>query len=61
MAHITIVSTKGRVEVQNMSDPDTMAMLDEWRDGQPVLTVTLDSTAVTHINTAQIVRIDVDQ
>ncbi|AVI03709.1 hypothetical protein SEA_CONFIDENCE_79 [Gordonia phage Confidence] len=61
MAHITIVSTKGRVEVQNMSDPDTMAMLDEWRDGQPVLTVTLDSAAVTHINTAQIVRIDVDQ
>ncbi|MCX2753092.1 hypothetical protein [Gordonia sp. 4N] len=60
MAHVTIISTKGRVEVQDMSDTDIMAMLDEWREGQPVLTVTLDTTAVAHIATRQIVRIDVD-
>ncbi|QDP43699.1 hypothetical protein SEA_PHORBESPHLOWER_71 [Gordonia phage PhorbesPhlower] len=60
MPQITIVSTKGRIEVQNMDDTDVMEMIDEWRDGKPVLTVTLDDTSVTHIAARQIVRIDVD-
>ncbi|AMS03312.1 hypothetical protein BJD62_gp69 [Gordonia phage Lucky10] len=60
MAHVTIISTKGRVEVQDMDADGIMAMLDEWRDNESVLTVTLDDTTATHIASRHIVRIDID-
>lgn|GEM_PF-1441012 len=49
-----------RITVRRMDG--VLELLEQWRDGDaPVLSVSLDDVAVTHVARAHIVRIDVDE
>ena len=58
---VTIVTSDGDyVRVRQMPDESVAEMLDGYREGVGVLTITLDDVSVTHISVDHIVRIDVD-
>lgn len=63
---VTIVTTTGDdVTIDDMPDANVAELLEDWHSGTPTLTIVLDAhddrtRAVTHINTAHIVRIDVE-
>lgn len=59
---VKIHSIRGGVKVGDMPDVDVMAMLDAYRAGEEVLTVSLDNGgSVSHILRANICRIDVEE
>lgn len=59
---VTIYLTRGKVEVQRMTESAVHDLLDQYRYGaERTMGVVLDDNAITHIQKKHVIRIDVDE